>query len=449
MRRRFLLTKEELAVQELEDKTIQAEGSMPKVYDQFIQKTEEEATEEREELVKEAEEEEASGDLGMDADMEDEIPEINDPDVSDPTDSQEEIKAEEVTTESLFGDKANNFVSSTIPMVMAGLAALGIKYTPQIAGLMFKGVIWLFSRIGSLTETTARAIIRYAEQNRLSADKLSNRLDHCRAQLRELAEEGGPADRSPYVDRAVINTLKVGANIAFEHNIRVATDNLRKLIAGLTAEAEQSYEMVSKLAALSPDKAPKSISSYMEVSVAELNLEQGTLEGYLNQSGEVVQYKSRFHLPGDAVFLFNAPQVKNQDIDGVVKAYKAASALLAVDPASVKVITEVPSLGAHDLVRVVAATEKLLVMIRSLDAYYRQLHALQPSVAYSVKKLFLQLADQEAKARMSNSFIEPMYLKSNFASGVLISTIMELSGYSSRVAAASIKLVEDHLRKMS
>lgn len=479
--KKFAATLEELAVQQLEDDTLKAEGESPQKYEEFIEQTEANAIVEREKLVEEKKEEEGfddatdgSTEIGEDTSLEtgvDSPPEDNGLDAGDPPEDGDasdqdaqgdedeiddaEAQAELVDTKENLNALASGvsgaagFITSSVGDIMSGLGRLGIKYTPVIASLMYKGVVWMFSRFGTLVYRTGVALGKYIESNLNSVDRLNDRLDACSDQLKKLIESGQSVPKDKYTNKAVINRLKVGGSVAVAYNIDNAVSGLEVMIKSLVEEAKNSYNIIEKLAETNPDNGPKHMDQFMEIDPHHIAMEPGYVAGFENETGLVVQYRSKSVFPGDMVFMLNAPQCRNRDMEGIAEAYREASTFLAADSKSIKLVESMNYMSAHELIRAIQSTRKMITMMRDLTGVYRDLQKVQPSLAYSVKKLFLQLADDEAKTRLSSSYIEPMYLRSAFASSVLLSGVMDLNTYASRVAAASITLVEEHIRKMS
>lgn len=488
--RHFIATFEaELAVNKLEQETIAAEGESPKQYEEFIQQTEAEAIEKKDELVEEQKEEDEfsdpdaemgdgqggeggdqgdpddlddssdlgdSGDSDGDSGGEDDPQEVDDADAIDDAEAQADLAEEKAaTSENLNAittglGQAASFVTASLSDLMMGLGRLGIKYTPILGTMMYKGVIWMFSRTGTLLYRTGVSIGKYIESNYNSATRLSDRLDSCMDRLNALVENSVQRPKEPYRNKAVINRIKVGKRLTVAYNLDQTRTGLETVIKSLVEEAKNGYNIIEKLAETNPHNGPKHLDALLEVNASTLKgMSPGYADGFKDDTGLVLQYKSVDVYPGDMVFMLNAPQCRNREMESIAQAYREASSFLAVDTASIKLIEQMDYMSPHDLVRVVQSARRLVEMMRSLDSTYKELQKVQPSLAYSVKKLFLQLADDEAKTRLSSSYIEPMYLRSSLASSALIHGVMDLNTYVSRLVAASVQLVEDHIRKMS
>lgn len=488
--RRFIATFEsELAVNKLEQETLKAEGETPKKYEEFIEKTETEAIDKREEQAEEEEEADGGfddtsmgdgeggagspegGDSGLDdlgndsgdSDGDDDSgdtsseEQVEDTGEIDDSDAKADLKKDdpEASNENLAAvsqgiGTAATFVTASLGDLISGLAHLSIKYGPILGSMMYKGVIWMFSRTGTVLYKTGVAIGKYIEANRNSATRLNDRLDSCMDRVNELVEKSAQRPKEPYRNKSVINRIKVNKRTSVAYNIDQTREGLSTIIKGLVEEAKNGYAIIEKLSETNPHNGPKHLDALLEVDYNTLKgMSRGWAEGFKDDTGLVVQYKSNDVFPGDMVFMLNAPQCRNREMEGIAEAYRQSSSFLAVDAASVKVLDTMDYLSPHDLVRVIQSTRKLVDLMRSLDSTYKELQQIQPSLAYSVKKLFLRLADDEAKTRLSSSYIEPMYLRSSLASTVLIHGVMDLNTYISRLAAASIQLVEDNIRKMS
>lgn len=468
-----------LAVQELQQEETEAAAGTPKEYQQYTEQSEQKAIEEREEPEDaDAGFSDEPSDLDADVDgmegegadnAEEDLP-ADGLDVPDDEPAEEDIKNGEETTKDMKDDSKEtmeSFMSSAASVAVAvgtgaagllvsgvsavatGLARLGIEYGPTVAGSMFKGVTWLFSRTGDLVYLTSSSLSKYIDSFGSSSSELQQRLNLCVKNLGVLANAHKEIPRFKYENAKVISSLKIANKTAFDANIKDLSRVIQSLCHNLANEIETGYTAVERLAELDTTKSTSLAVKLMEIDVKNIDMVQSNVPGYEPESQLIEQYRNKDLMPGDLYVVFNAPGVRNGNMDDIAQAYRQASMFMALNRDSMKIIHEVDSLGVYNLLRQAQTTQQLLNCLTKLNERYGALARLQPGLAYSVKKLFVRLADEKTKVRLSGSFIEPMFLRASLASGVMLTGMMDVTNYGNRVAAASIKMIEDHLRKMS
>lgn len=445
MYKRYQVSQEALLETErLMQEEVAARAATTQEYDKFVEDSEKEAIAEREENK----EEDAADDLGTEDTGEEPL-----------SDSIEEETPEPEATMEAFhdwiSDKTRDSDSSVVRgagAMIAGLSRLGITYGPALLNFMFKGVLWSFSRLGTLLYDAGTWLKNYIESSRLSLDKLEARLKAAEKSIVASLNAERSVESYTYKNRKVISYLKVGKSLDVASNLRVFANNLAKVTASLANEAETGVRVVEKIAASGKQARDLDVDVLMEVSPPGQGFVKGSLAGYENLGKEpnTTVYHTEPIWPGDMSLIYQAPSVKNLDIEDISKAYRHAKIFVGASVDNQRQRVEgIESLSGHQLVMVAKSAAILLGSCRGVSSTQQKLLKLNPSVATAAQKLFYDLADTKAKRDMENSLVIPLFLRSKLATETMSHGSAAALTHASRVLSAAIQLLEDHAAKLN
>lgn len=486
----FSITQEALlATEELIQKTTKAQAAPPQVYKKFVQLIEKDAIKDRQEHAGEEEEgsdfsggaesevpgegageqtpeaqsaeenptpdsttSEETGTSNTDANQENQS--AQNPDGGDAlTDTIDQ--APEPAMESLsewIKDKtqySDSGVIRNVGALAAGLAHIGVTYGPAIVNYMFKGMIWTFSRLGTVIYTGSQSLANYIEKSNNSISKLEARLNNAEQTIMSQLNEGRNIPGFTFKNQKAIEYLKVGSSIDFSSNLRVFSSSLVKATDSIAAEFEVGVSIVDKIANSDSKNKVNALRAVMDVSVPRGGFTKGALPGYDNESDKIEQYHTAPLWPGDASLIFNRPLVKNDDISDIADAYGKSDMFVAMSKEGINSVSDVASMNGAQIVIMAKSVRILLASMKEVTKSQERMKSLSPKLALKAKQMFIRLADEKAKVSMQDSMVEPLYLRASLASTVFVAGSTSALTHASRVAAAAVAYVEAHASKIA
>lgn len=340
---------------------------------------------------------------------------------------------------------SNSAVVRNTGAMIAGLTELGIKYGPVLLTYMYKGVLWSFSRIGTLLYKSSESLESYIEKSKNSLSKLESRLTQVEQAVKTALDDGEPVSTYPYKNKAVIGYLTHSKSEDVVSNVRAFADSLKKTTGSIAQEFEAGIALIDRMAKNNAKPAKEGLSTILSVSPPRQGFSKGTVPGY-EADGHVVQYHSELW-PGDVCLGFNCPDVKDLDLNEISAAYKKASMYVAA-VRSDNTRKSIDSLSLTNLLLFSKSLRILLAACREIDNHHREMKKLTPGIGKAAKRLFFELADEKTKTKMEDTLIEPMFLRSYLATEVFVSGSRASMTHASRVLAAGVKLLEDHAQKL-
>lgn len=484
----YSITQESLlAVEELLHKQKIAEGSTPQNYEKIINSTEQEAIEERKENAQEEETPEMdesvndSPESGEENDQEpqEQTPTSTDNETSsDVSESEKEQTSDKTADDSqasedsdALADSIDSPTEQTMESVSewikdktrysdsavirnagalaAGLAHLGITYGPNILNFMLKGMLWTFSRLGTAVFEGGKQISEHIERSRNSIDKLESRLIVAEKKIVQALNEGKQIPEFKFSNRKAIEFMKIGRRIDFVSNIRTFADSLNRASESVAREFEDGVSAIERISRLSSHKNVKDIGVLMTVTPPNNGFVKGVLPGYSNDDPLITQYRTEPLWPGDAALIFNCPNVKSNDITEIAKSYGKADMFLGINKETITSIPDVASLSGPQAVVFIKTVKILLASMKQINRTQENIKKLHPKLLLKAKQMFMELADEKAKANLKDSMVEPLYLRSTLASTVFTNGSIAMNTHASRVVAAAVTFIEAHASKIA
>lgn len=332
--------------------------------------------------------------------------------------------------------------------VAAGLAHLGVTYGPAILNFMYKSTVWAFSRIGTGIQEGVKELGTIIELSKNSVGKLSARLDAAEKVIINSMNNGDNIPSFEVRDQKTIDFLRVDKDIDFTGNIRRYSQSLVESTKSIADEFESSITTLEKIASSDSSKRVEKLGKLMYVSPPRGGFRPGSLPGYKSDD----QYVRPFHTyplwPGSASLVFNAPEVNSDDIGAIKAAYGKADMYIGY-ARSKNVVGSVPSMSGAEAVMFIKTVRMLLAAMTEVSKSQNRMKEKAPSIGLIAKKLFYDMADDKAKEGLSNSMVEPLYLRSDLTASVFPRGTKSCSIHASKVAAAAVHLVELHAKKAS
>lgn len=484
----FSITQESLlAVEDLLKKQKLAEGSTPQNYEKIIDGTEQAAIRERKEDAEEEQppeggdvdsatenigDENAQTDQGQEAEASDTETSTDNPSteknegedkssddgedaedsdaladsIDSPTEQTMESVSEWIKDKTRYSDSA---VIRNVGALAAGLAHLGITYGPNILNFMFKGMLWTFSRLGSVVFEGGKQIADHIERANNSIEKLEARLIAAEKKIITALNEGNQLPEFKFKNQKAIEFLKVGNNVDFTSNIRTFADSLDKASSSVANEFENGVSAIERISRMTNTKNVKDLSALMAVTPPRNGFIKGTIPGFINDDPSITQFRTDPLWPGDAALIFNCPNIKSSEISEISHAYGKSDMFVAVNKESLGSVTSTDSLSGAQAVVFIKSVKILLASMRQINRTQENIKKLHPKILLKAKQMFMDIADEKAKAKMKDSMVEPLYLRSTLASTVFTNGSIAMNTHASRVVAAAVTYIEAHASKIA
>lgn len=451
-----------LATEKLMMDEAKAQGSTPQSFSEFIASQEQAGIEEREENVKE-EEAESEGEFGSEETSQTDTvttsEEIIDGDGEDMVDQEDDLQDHipedvEPTNEALndwITSKTQDSDSAFIRNageVAAGLTRLGIKYGPSMLNAMYKGTLWTFSRIGEGVFASIETIGNYIEKSVNSIDKLDARLKAAERVIVDQLNDGVELKPFQYKKQSVLNYLRVGKNLDIASNLRIFAGSLTSATNSIASEFENGVAAVDRLSKLDGKNKEVDFASFMTVTPPSKAFKSGGVRGEQVRSTVVKLYHTDPLWPGDTSLVFSCPS-STSSFETIVAGYKASEMYVDTLGTSSKNVAQMRSLAPTDLILIAKSARILVSACRQVTKTQEKMKKLDEGLINSAKRLFFEIADNEAKFNHKDKTAEMMHLRVHLASKVFVKGTMSAQTHASRVLAAAVKLLEDHAQRLA
>lgn len=461
----------------------EAEAETPQEYDAFVQGSEKEA-------IKEKEEPDAGDDFSSDSPGENEEGTNNEgqtdidpsqgqldetsspPEAKDPSEATEDSGSQQEsvgqdsdpfadsiadeatpTNESLsewISEKTRDSSSGVVRNVGAlasGLAHIGVTYGPATLNYMFKGVLWTFSRMGTMIFDTTKALSGYIEKSNNSISKLEERLSAAESVISEGLNNGSSISKFSFNNQKAIDFITIGSNTDVNSNLRAFSESLVTSTKAVAAEFEKGLQLVEKMANTSSDRVGN-LKPWMEVDVPRAGFVKGSLPGYEVKSNLVEALHTEPIWPGDASLVFLRPIVNSNDLSVISQAYSKTDMFVALSKNTDVAVPSMSSLTGTQALIYAKGIRILIAAMKETIKTQERMKAQGPTFAVKAKRLFIRMADDKAKVSMSDSMVEPMFLRASLSQSVYVNGSKACLTHASRVAASAITYLEAHASKI-
>lgn len=338
--------------------------------------------------------------------------------------------------------------ATSVFTIASGLLFLGIQYTPTIVGSAFRGVLWVFSQIGNLFAALGKTIVGYVQRNTNAMDKLAARSSDARRKLATFAADGIPTPRGQYKNEQLISALKINRDVVLTNNVEIMTKELERLTDSVQGLYDKVRETTVSLTEYSKN-GPTQMDKYLQIDPQSYGFVKMPLAEIPRGDAAVTHYRSKATLPGDAMFWLRMPSIRNTSTEEMIPGYKASSLSVVGVTTPVKSVDSIEYLEIYEMMQLLIAVDDLIARCRVTNQTLTNIEKLQSGLAYSVKKMFQRIAGVDGAPKDPSTYVEPTYLCSILLTNVLPPGLMELNTHASRVAAAALQVVEEHLAEMA
>ncbi len=332
--------------------------------------------------------------------------------------------------------------------VMAGLSHLGIKYGPSLLNAMYRGTLWTFSRIGSLTFKSIEGVSALIEKSKNSITVLDKRLLIAEKNLVSILNANDNIPTFKYKNTKVLSFVKVGNNLDIARNISSFSQTLQNVTAAMVDEFETGLNVVKRISDSGLSAQDVDIVKIMKVKPPSQGFGKGNPTGVPLKSDLSSMYHTTDIWPGDTELILILPN-DNADIEQLMKGYEESKAYLLPNKGAKISVGEINSLTGPQLLMVVKSCKQLLAACRKVIGYEERVVKLSPGFLDHAKNLFYKAADDKEKSKAAQSLARPLYLKTQLCIDVYDKAASKSLIHASRVLAAGIQLIEDHVKQLS
>ena len=385
---------------------------------------------------------------------------LDDPDTEETLDEEvatesleQELKDLTYSQESIREDLGGKVsaVYGSFSSAVASLVVLGIVYGPSIAKGLYKGVIYVFSKLARLLYVSSVTLSKYLDRRIHSFNRLQEDIKDLRKSmdlLKEKTEQTAVTDVK-YTDQKVINVLKIGTSVDFTKNIDVLSTFIADAINGIGQNINDDIGAIKHLIAYAQRGSKKVPLSILSVKPISSRLTPGHVEGYAHGEEFTVSYKYNEALPSDVVLMATLPDPHLTSMDELTQAYNASSMTLGLDLSSFKEMNSVDYMTLESLYGFIDSLDHLCTAAIAHQSLYENIAKSKEQMKIGYKNYFMALVQSANKVTLTDSLAEQVYLKSMMIDKVYLTTAIDIHDYTAKIITYSLSYVKDNITKLS
>lgn len=357
------------------------------------------------------------------------------------TDALESIK------ELAYSPETFSSVIYSLADMTTTLGVLGIQYGSSIARHVFKGVVYLFTKVARLLYTSTVMLNKYLERRSGAFNNVKKSIGQLRSSLKEIKENNDISDQK-FTIQQTINMLKVGDRVNFTDNINQLTSVIESTIKAVTSQIINETAAINHIMSAGKTGFGKLPTDVMKIRPDQLGLTEGAIQGYQPASEYVIPYRNRFNLPGDVALIGMFPNSDMDELLDITKGYNDSALILGFDTTSFIETEAVDYMNSEDLGTFLDSLEKLCDTCIAHEAMYEKIKHSKLYIKSYFKNYFTALVHKDKKVSVKDSFMEQIYLKSMFIDKVYLSFMINFHDYASRVLVAGTRYVKENIDQL-
>jgi hypothetical protein len=347
------------------------------------------------------------------------------------------------------GEMGKQTFGAVVAGIAAALVTLGIVYGPTIIKNVFKGVLYVFSKLAKLLYSSTVTLTKYIERRINSFNNLKEKIKSLKDAISLLKQkELKELDELKYTNERVINSLKIGNSVDIVANIKVLSKFVSRIILDIDKQINNDIGAIRHLIAYHHmgSKPPDDI---LLVRPINRDLIPGTVKGYSNTSDFTETYKYNEALPSDVALMAALPKQDLTSFEAISKAYSESSLFLGLDLLKFQEINNIDYMTLDDLNGLLTELEKLCDICIAHQVMYERIRQAKTSFKYSFKNYFLSIVNAPVKVKLKHSLVEYVYLKSMFIDKVYLVAAMDVHDYCAKTIVNGLSYIEDNIKKLS
>jgi hypothetical protein len=343
--------------------------------------------------------------------------------------------------------RLGNKVTEVLSLALHNLSELGITYSPIILTKVYKGVLFLMSKIVSLLFNSISSLNKYIIRHNTSFSKLKEDISSIKKMLDELPESNGSID-SKFTNKRVIDCLVISDGVDIAANIGVLVDFIGPIVNKISDSINNDVSSIKHLISYSYNGVVKIPSSIMGPSSYDALLSSGSLKGYERSSDMVSSYHYQKTLPGNVLFIAQLPNDDLTELPDIIEAYNNSTMFLGYDADSYKVIDSIDYMSKEGLLNLLSKLDELCGLCIKDEVLYETILSKKKSLRYNFKNYFNALISKSDKVSIKDSLLEYVYLKSIFIDKVYTSTAIDIHDYTAKVITNALVYIKDNANKL-
>ena len=326
------------------------------------------------------------------------------------------------------------------------IGMLGLSFTAKAASTVFKG---LYTALGYLSKQLFKsiyAITKYLERRATSVSVLNQDIEGLRNSIAQIQEQEKEVDLENQVfdNNKIINDLKIADSVDFTANINTLASFIDTLVKDFDVSLKNDIASVEYIIA--------SVSRYkLNIPNKELNSPIFNSVAFRWEDTEtegLVRGKYDKVLPGDKVYLIEAPKKLANTMDQAHAAYRQAGVCLEMNDDSFKDVAAVPYLPLDKLTEMVDSLDKATKLLEQHVKYYEALKGHKLKLRFSFKDYAKLLLANSYHGTIKESLIDLITVKTAYIDKVYLVGAMDAHDYLSLTIAAGIRFAKDNIRKL-
>ena len=342
------------------------------------------------------------------------------------------------------------YIGQAVFGVAKYFTVLGIEHIPKLLGRLYKGVVYVLSRIAKLFTVGLYRLEKYIEKRKYAIAQFKSKIESAEKALQAIQNKDEQVDLTDqkYTDVKNINMLKISEEIDFIKTVNAYNEFLDNAVKSITDNVRSEIMGTKQLISYQLTASVKAPMTFMKVKQLQLQMNTGSVEGYdTPEHTESYHYKNV--LPGDVLFIANLPRSDIDDIAILKDAYHRSQIFLGFNQASFKPIETVDYMNVQDLAGFLASLKKLFETSAEQVRLYEQILREKTQLKYGLRNYIQNLSNQDSKVNLSDSLAEYVYLKTLFTEQVYIKTAMDVQEYAGRILSAGLSYVEANIKRLS
>lgn len=342
------------------------------------------------------------------------------------------------------------YVGNAVFGVAKYFAVLGLEHIPKLLSGLYKGVVYVLSRLAKLFVTGLYRLEKYIEKRKYAISQFKSKIESAEKALQALKEKEEQIDLTDqkYTNVKNINLLKLAEEINFPKTVNAYTEFLDKTVKTITDNVRSEIMGTKQLISYQLTASVKSPMGFMKIKPLQLEMSSGSVDGY-----QTPENTTSFHykniLPGDVIFIANLPQADIDDIGLLKEAYHNSQMFLGFNQASFQAVDSVDYMNLQELTGFLASLKRLSDVSAEQVRLYEQILRDKAQLKYGLRNYIQNLHNQDSKVSLSDSLAEYVYLKTLFTEQVYIKTAMDVQEYAGRILSAGLAFVEANIKRLS
>lgn len=356
------------------------------------------------------------------------------------------------TSPSLEGfDQVGNYLAQGAGLIkesLSYLGYLGLTYGPTILSHVYKGVVYIMSKLIKLLFGSIDNLIKYTSRRLNSFANLKKDIEQLNKLLDEVEKSENKDDVSQYKysNKKVINVLKIANSIDLLRNISSLKTFLQNSINDIDLSIKTELGAINHIIAFSNSNIVKTPTNIMNIKLSGQSFKEGILNGYENTNELLTQYYYKDILPGDIRFILTVPKSGSMNDTEIIDAYNSSSSSLVIDSDSYRDVENIDYMEIDQLRKFLNELDSLCDIAISHNSIFNNIIKSKKNLRYGFRRYFTNIINSKNKISLKDSFLELVYLKVMFIDKVYITSMMDINDYTVRVITNSFSYIKDNIK---